>query len=60
MNIELDSDWYLATQRNYLERFVETATQEEIESGEVNDWAARLKLVDAEIKHRHEQGAETR
>lgn len=60
MNIEQMSDRKLARERTALGRWIFFARAEEHESGEVEDWNARLKLVDAEITRRDETGKETR
>jgi hypothetical protein len=60
MSINPKSDLQLSCEKEALNLWISTATPEEIESGEVVDWKNSLELVNAEIKHRHEQGKETR
>jgi hypothetical protein len=60
MNIQRMSDRQLEAERNLMLEWIETATPDEHDSGEVDSWQDHMKLVDAEIKQRQEQGEETR
>jgi hypothetical protein len=60
MNIEQMSDRKLEDERISFQEWIIYANQEERDSGEVESWGESLKLIDAEIKERQEEGVETR
>jgi hypothetical protein len=60
MLVEQMSDRKLEAERNLMLEWIEAATPDEHVSGEVESWQNHLKLFDAEIERRLEQGEETK